>query len=73
MAKIAAFVYGLLAYLLFFVTFLYAVGFVGNYVVPKSIDSGGGEFSIASLVVDALASSVPLPRMFQSRVGTLRP
>ena len=54
MAKIAAFLYGILAYLLFLVTFLYAVGFVGNYLVPKSIDSGQGDFSFAALVIDAL-------------------
>jgi methanethiol S-methyltransferase len=54
MAKIAAFLYGILAYLLFLVTFLYAVGFVGNYLVPKSIDSGQGDFSFATLVIDVL-------------------
>ena len=54
MAKVAAFVYGLLAYLIFFLTFVCAIGFVGNWVVPKSIDSGSGVFSVPSLVIDAL-------------------
>jgi methanethiol S-methyltransferase len=49
--RIATFVYGVLCYLIFFATFLYAAGFIGNLIVPKSIDSGrSGTLSEALLI-----------------------
>ncbi|MFZ1990309.1 MAG: isoprenylcysteine carboxylmethyltransferase family protein, partial [Alphaproteobacteria bacterium] len=58
MSRALTLLYGALAYLVFFPTFLYAVGFVENFVVPKSIDSGGEGALIPSLVINAALLSV---------------
>jgi protein-S-isoprenylcysteine O-methyltransferase Ste14 len=47
-------VYGIVSYLVFLVAFLYAIGFVGDVVVPKSINSGTPEPWAVALLVDAI-------------------
>lgn len=51
--RLAVFFYGVSSYSLFFGTFLYAVGFIGNILVPKSIDSGRTGPLGEALLIDA--------------------
>ncbi len=47
-----AFLYGLISYAVFFLTFIYAIGFVSDPLVPKTIDYGASSSTSAALVVN---------------------
>src|SRR5260370_18150850 len=52
--RLAVFVYGLVSYMAFFLTFVYAVGFIGNLYVPESMDSIARMSFCPALGFDAL-------------------
>lgn len=47
-------IYGGLCYVLFLLTFLYAIGFVGDFWVPKSVDSGASGALGEAFIVDVI-------------------
>jgi protein-S-isoprenylcysteine O-methyltransferase Ste14 len=50
--RVAAFIYGIASYLVFFCSNVYAMAFIGNYLVPKSIDVGSEGALAQSILVD---------------------
>jgi methanethiol S-methyltransferase len=58
MNKLFAFLYGLVAYLVFFGTILYAIGFVSGMIVPKAIDTGTVVPFVEALAVNMLLLSL---------------
>lgn len=50
--------YGSVVYAFFLGTFLYAIGFAGNLVVPKSIDTGMAVPPLQAVIVDVLLLAV---------------
>src|SRR5580698_427485 len=52
-------VYGVLCYVAFLASFLYAIGFVGNLIVPRTVDSG-----LSAALPEALAIDLMLLGLF---------
>src|SRR6516164_9479397 len=58
MGRIIGFLFGLVAYAIFFGTFLYAIGFVSGVAVPKTIDNGSTAPVAQALIINILLMSL---------------
>ena len=56
--RAAVLLYGSICYVLFLGTFLYAIGFTTNFLVPKGIDAGEAGEVMSSVIINVLLLSV---------------
>jgi protein-S-isoprenylcysteine O-methyltransferase Ste14 len=80
MSRIVAFAYGSASYVIFLATFLYVIGFIGNFRVPKSLDSPAADPWTTALTIDlgllslfAVQHSVMARRGFKSLLTRVVP
>jgi methanethiol S-methyltransferase len=52
MSRIGVFLYGLVSYALFLAVFVYAIGFIGGFYTPTSLDGAPGRPLIEALAID---------------------
>lgn len=70
LGRLPFFLYGAASYGLFLCTFVYSIGFVGNLVVPKSVDTGAaGPAGVAILVNLLLLTVFALQHSIMARPG----
>lgn len=70
MKRTLYFIYGILSYAVFFAAFLYAIGFVGDFLVPKSINSGTeSDFAMSVITNLILLSLFALQHSVMARPG----
>ncbi len=80
MKRIGVFTYGFFAYAAFLASFLYAVGFIGNFGVPKPLDGTPGVPFFTALWIDlgllsvfALQHSIMARRFFKRMITQIIP